>query len=294
MNQLRLGIEAPSFGPDTGPEAISAVAETAERLGFHSISISDRLLLPLTSDWQSIYGLPDFHVYDVLETLTFIAARTERIDLSTGIVNSLFQPPVILARRLATIDHLSNGRLTVGIGLGWMPEEYAVAGVPMTQRGARFEDHLAAMRACWAPDPVEYAGEFYQIPKSKIGPKPLNGTIPVLIGGLARPAVERAARIGDGFVAAIRDWETTLTEIAWYREAGGTGPVVVRVIPTWPNLPGESTSFAETLHEELDRFANAGVDEVHWGLTAAGFDITRQLELLHAIAEVAKVRQPIS
>ncbi|HEX6668995.1 MAG TPA: LLM class flavin-dependent oxidoreductase [Gemmatimonadales bacterium] len=108
---------------------------------------------------------------------------------------------------------LSAGRVVAGIGQGWLPEEFAAVGVLLTRRGAGFEEHLAAMRACWAPDPVEHHGPRYQIPRSKIGPKPFNGHLPVLIGGVARPAVERAARLGDGITLASRDWDSTLTQI---------------------------------------------------------------------------------
>src|SRR5262249_23140901 len=98
------------------------------------------------------------------------------------------------------------------------------------------EEYLAAMRACWAPDPVEHDGPRYRIPRAKIGPKPFNGRLPVFIGAVAQPAVERAARLGDGFIAALRDWDSTRTEIDWYRAAGGAGPVVLRINPTTPDV----------------------------------------------------------
>jgi alkanesulfonate monooxygenase SsuD/methylene tetrahydromethanopterin reductase-like flavin-dependent oxidoreductase (luciferase family) len=104
-------------------------------------------------------------------------------------------------------------RLVNGIGQGWMPEDFTAAGMPISRRGGGFEDHLAAMRACWGPDPVEHDGPRYRIPRSKIGPKPLNGCVPVLIGATSRPAGERAARLGDGFAAAFQDWETARNQI---------------------------------------------------------------------------------
>jgi probable F420-dependent oxidoreductase len=281
----RIGIGLPNFGPETGPEAIVTIASTVERLGFHGVSVCDRLLLPLGEGWKNTYGLPDSYIFDPVETLTFAAARTARIRLVTTIVNSLFQSPVILARRLATLDQLSGGRLDAGIGLGWMPEEYAAAGVPYRERGARFEDHLAAMRACLGSDPVEHDGPFYQIPKAKIGPKPVNGQLRMLIGGLARPAIERAARLGDGFITAVRDWETTQREIAWYREAGGTGTVMLRTAPAWDAAADDPVGKSvAAIVADLTKFAGAGVDEVHWDLTLAGIAIDRQIEVLELLA----------
>jgi alkanesulfonate monooxygenase SsuD/methylene tetrahydromethanopterin reductase-like flavin-dependent oxidoreductase (luciferase family) len=164
MSMPHVGVGLPIVGPHAGPDAILTVASAAERLGFHSVSTFERLLLPLTSDWGNIYGLPDYPAYDALETLTWVAAHTKRVRLVTGTLSSLFQSPIVLARRLATLDHLSGGRVVAGIALGWMPEELAATGVPVSGRGARFEEHLAAMRACWGPDPVEHHGASYQLP----------------------------------------------------------------------------------------------------------------------------------
>jgi len=207
------------------------------------------------------------------------------VRLATGIVNALFQPPIVLARRLATLDRLSGGRLDVGLGQGWLPEEFVAAGVPTSRRGRGFEDHLAAMRACWGPDPVEHHSEHYRIPTSTVGPKPMRGAdIPVLIGAVARPAVERAARLG-GFVTGVRDWATSATEIGWYRAAGGTGPVVVQVMSTWGSSPDEPVdAFVAWAVAEVDHAAGVGADEVRFELNLTGVAIDRQVAALDALA----------
>jgi probable F420-dependent oxidoreductase len=287
MSMPRVGVGLPTVGPYAGPDAIVTVASAAERLGFHSVSTFERLLLPLTSDWVNVYGLPDFPAYDALETLTWVAAHTQRIRLVTGTASALFQPPVVLARRLATLDHLSGGRVVAGIGLGWMPEELAVAGVPRAGRGARFEEHLAVMRACWGPDPVEHDGPCYQVPRAKIGPKPTNGRLPVLIGGVAQPAIARAARLGDGLILAFRDWDSFGTQLEWYRGAGGTGPVVLRAGPMLADsehpVPPATWS-APSMLDDLARAATAGVDEVIWDLNIVGLAPARQVAALGALA----------
>ena len=281
MNHPRVGIGLPVFGPHAGPEAVTTIATTAERLGFHAVSATERLLLPAGPDWHNEAGLPDWPVYDPIETLTWAAAHTRRIRLATGVVDSLFQPPIVLARRLATLDRLSGGRVDVGIGQGWLPEEFLAAGVPMSRRGAGFEEHLAAMRACWGPDPVSHDGPRYRLPRSKVGPKPVHGHLPVYIGGVAQPAIERAARLADGFVAALRDWDTTRTEVGWYHAAGGTGPVVLRTFPEWAT-DGDLTAIGPAAVADLERAAAAGVDELHWDL--ADVDPRRQVEVLEAVA----------
>jgi probable F420-dependent oxidoreductase len=287
MSMPRVGVGLPIVGPHAGPDAILTVASAAERLGFHSVSTSERLLLPLTSDWANVYGLPDFPSYDALEALTWVAAHTKRVRLVTGTLSSLFQPPIVLARRLATLDHLSGGRVVAGIALGWMPEELAATGVPLNGRGARFEEHLAAMRACWGPDPVEHHGANYQIARSKVGPKPANGRVPVLIGGVAQAAIARAARLGDGLILAFRDRESFDAQVGWYREAGGAGPIVLRAGPMLADqqhLVPPTTWTEPSMIDDLTRAAASGVDEVIWDLNIIGLEPERQVEALEALA----------
>ncbi|GAB3479086.1 TIGR03619 family F420-dependent LLM class oxidoreductase [Amycolatopsis cihanbeyliensis] len=281
----RVGVSLPSFGPHTSAEAIVTVAVAADRLGFHAVSATERLLLPAGPDWCNEMGLPEYDVWDIVEVLTWASAHTRRVRLATGVVNALFQPPVVLARRLATLDQLSGGRLDAGIGQGWLPEEFTAVGVPLSRRGAGFEDYLAALRACWGPDPVEHEGPRYRIPSSRVGPKPVHG-IPVRIGAVARPAVERAARLGDGFVTGVRDWESSAAQIAWYRAAGGTGPVVAQLMSEWAvEDPDEPVSaFARRAVTDLEQAAAAGVDELHWGFTMSGVPPHRQAAALEALA----------
>ena len=192
----RVGVGVPNFGPRADPEAIVTVAKAAERLGFDSVWTFERLLLPVMPDGTNPYGMPDHNgsVFDPLETLTWIAAQTRRIGLGTLVMDPLFQSPLVLAKRLATLDRLSGGRLMAGIGQGWMPEEFEAVGVPMARRGAGFEEHLATMRACWQPDPVEHLGRWYRIPRSRIGPKPVK--VRFRCSSVGRPGPPSSARPG--------------------------------------------------------------------------------------------------
>jgi alkanesulfonate monooxygenase SsuD/methylene tetrahydromethanopterin reductase-like flavin-dependent oxidoreductase (luciferase family) len=233
-------------------------------------------------------------VWEPIELLTWAAAHTERVRLTTGIVNAIFQPPIVLARRLATLDRLSGGRLDAGLGQGGggtpdtgflIPEEFAAAGVPLDRRGAGFVEHLAAMRACWGPDAVEHHGEHYDIPRSAVGPKPHAGTIPVFLGALVRPTIERAARIADGVILVAVDWEETATSVGWYRAAGGTGTVVVNTIPHHTDTKPPAGQFVADTLADLERAAAAGADEVHLTLNLPHpVAPDHQVELLAALA----------
>jgi len=294
MDVPRIGVSLPHFGPYVGPDAVVTVAQAAERFGFHAVSVSERLLMPVRPDWSNDAGLPESHVWDPVEMLTWAAAHTRRIRVSTGIVNAIFQPPIVLARRLATLDQLSGGRLDVGLGQGGggtpetsylIPEEFAAAGVPIERRGAGFVEHVAAMRACWGPDPVEFHGDHYEIPRSAVGPKPYAGTLPVFFGALVRPTIERAAQQADGVVLVSLDWDETRTKIDWYRDAGGTGTVVVNTIPTYADGKVTAPAFTDGVLADLDRAAAVGADEMYISLNL-GIPVPpdRQGELLGALA----------
>ena len=162
---MKLGVHLPLSGRGASPASISAVAVEAERIGLDSVWSWERLLRPTVPIAMGGPGGPvmdapeDFAtVYDPLETLAYVAARTSRITLGTSVLDTLFQSPVVLARRLATLDRLCEGRLVVGLGQGWMQQEFDAAGVRMTRRGSGFEEHLRAMRAVWGPDPVQLRG----------------------------------------------------------------------------------------------------------------------------------------
>ncbi|SFB55577.1 probable F420-dependent oxidoreductase, Rv2161c family [Amycolatopsis marina] len=294
MNVPRIGVSLPHVGPHAGPDAVVTVAQAVERLGFHGVSVNERLLTPVRQDWRNDAELPESYVWDPLEMLTWAAAHTERIRVSTGILNSIFQPPFVLARKLATLDQLSRGRLDVGIGQGGgtreppycVPEEFVAAGVPLSRRGAGFAEHVAAMRACWGPDPVEFHGEHYEIPRCTIGPKPWGSSIPLLFGATTRRTIERAARIGDGFVtvALPMGWDDTRRQVDWYREAGGSGTVVVNSIQPYPEGPISPDMFTEAVLSDLARAQAVGADEMHITLNLVAVPPQRQAELLEALA----------
>ncbi len=203
---MRLGFALPQIGPVAGPEALITVAQRAEALGFDSLWVLDRMLYPVNP--RTPYPatrdgvLPDLYkqVLDPLETLTFVAAHTRRVALGTSVLNIPWYPPVLLARRLTTLDVLSGGRLRVGFGMGWSLDEYEAAGAPWRERGKRADEIIAALKTIWTTDPVEFQGQYYRIPKSFIGPKPVQKPHPpIYMAAYTPPAMKRLAKEANGW-----------------------------------------------------------------------------------------------
>src|SRR5947208_3016102 len=249
---MELGISLPTSGPLATPTGIRRVAQEAERIGYAALWTYERLLRPLAPVPQPggpAQPVPEVYrlVYEPLETLSYVAALTGRIRLGTSVVDALFHPPVVLARRFATLDQLSGGRAIAGLGQGWMPQEFETANVPLRRRGAGMDEAVAAMRACWGPDPVEYQGRFYRIAPSEVNPKPVQERIPVLLGSMTPGGVQRAARIADGLnpiafsADALRGFAATFHEAA---RAAGRDPASLTVVAR-ANVPITSKPMGE-------------------------------------------------
>jgi probable F420-dependent oxidoreductase len=283
---MLLGVHLPIAGAQASPETIAQVAIEAERIGLASVWAWERLMRPTVPiamggpggpvmDAPAMFGT----VYDPIESLAYVAARTSTILLGTSVLDTLFQPPIILARRLATLDRLSGGRLVAGIGQGWMEQEFAAAGVSMKRRGAGFEEHLLAMRAVWGPDPVSFDGRFYQIPEADIGPKPVQPNGPLVLVGAASPAaIERAGRLGVGLTLVIFDWDTIRQAVEAFRTAATAAGHDPDAVPIVLQVNGNVTVEAldergpllgspEQVAADLDRAAELGIEHVFWNST---------------------------
>lgn len=204
---MRIGFAVPQFGPFADPDHTATMCAALETLGCHSLWAADRLLAPIIPPDGYVSGKPMPLRYgthlDPLLALTVAATVTERVRLGSSTLNALWQPPLLLARSLTTLDLISHGRLDVGLGLGWMREEYTAAGVPWQGRGARLEETLDVLDAVWQSDPVVHAGSLWRIPESTILPKPRQRPRPpVLLGGFTPPALERVGRRADGWLGA--------------------------------------------------------------------------------------------
>lgn len=202
-----LGFGLPVSGSWATPRTMLRVARRAEELGYASLWTFQRLLHPASGGLDPAERRADHpsyrEVHDPLLPLAYVAGHTERIALGTATVCAPFTPPALLAKAMTTLDHLCGGRLTVGLGAGWLQPEYAAAGVPFARRGARMEEYLGCLEALWTQDPVEFSGEFYTVPRSRLGPRPVQRPHPpVLLGGAAPAALRRAGRLAQGWIAS--------------------------------------------------------------------------------------------
>src|SRR5918912_172360 len=195
---MKAGILLPQVGKNATREDILYTAKEAEKEGLDSAWVFERLLWPLKPQTPYV-ATPDGsfpveyqNVLDPLEMLTFVAGNTERISLGTCLIDMLFHSPVVLARRFATLDVLSKGRVMAGLGIGWSKDEYDVSGVPYRDRGARADEFLQVLKRIWTDDIVEFKGQFYKIPASRIGPKPMQKPYqPIIIGGFCTKTLSR-------------------------------------------------------------------------------------------------------
>jgi len=203
---MNIGFALGNIGPIGTPDSVKQIAQRAEALGYDSLWTVERLLWPVNP--QTPYPvtpdgrLPDEykHVLDPLDSLTFAAAHTQKVALGTSVLDMPYYNPVVLARRLTTIDVLSNGRLRVGLGLGWSKDEMDAAGAEMKNRGAQANEFLQVLKAIWTTNPAEYHGKFYQLPKSYILPKPVQKPHPpIYLAAFAPPALRRLATMADGW-----------------------------------------------------------------------------------------------
>lgn len=227
----RLGFGLPVSDHWATPEGIRRVAQAAEARGYASLWTFQRMLSPVGAS----LGAGHHSVLDSFAALGFAAACTERIRLGTATICAPFTAPVLLAKAFASIDVLSGGRMSAGVGMGWLEAEYAAAGVPMARRGARFDEYLRCLRAIWTEDPVAFAGEFYTVPASRIAPAPVqHPSLPLLVGGTAAPALRRAGRLADGWIASSKlDLSTLAASIATVREGArevGRDPDVLAIV----------------------------------------------------------------
>jgi probable F420-dependent oxidoreductase len=202
---MRIGFALPQHGEAATREGVAAVAREVESLGFDSVWVWERLLRPLEP--KAPYPVGDGSLADAfksvlgpLETLNFVAAITERVRLGTNVINLPWWNPVLLARQLATIDLLSGGRLNVGLGVGWLPDEYDAAGVPFSERGRRADEALDVLEAVWTTDPVAFEGQYYRVPPSYMGVKPLQKPHPPIYMAAYTPAaMKRTAERANGW-----------------------------------------------------------------------------------------------
>lgn len=263
---MRFGIMFANTGHGASPDGARAVAEAAEAGGFEAIWTVEHVVVP--SGYESKYpydpsgkmagGAEDFDLPDPLIWLTWVAAHTSTIKLATGILIVPQRNPVVTAKELATLDHLSGGRMVLGVGAGWLAEEFAALNASFDDRGRRLDEYVAVMRALWQGDKTTFDGEFFHLQNCIMRPRPAQGTIPVIVGGHTKVAARRAGRLGDGFFpgnASAGEIAELVAEMRRTAEEHGRDPDAIDVIAGAGAPPGPK------LDERIERLAELGVSQ---------------------------------
>ncbi len=252
-------------GPFATAEGATALARAAEDAGFESVWTVEHVLVP--KDYESEYpyarsgrmpGSVDAPIPDPLIWLTWVAAQTTRIRLATGILILPQRNPAITAKEVATLDRLSGGRVILGVGAGWLEEEFRALDVPFEKRGLRLDDYIAAMRELWTEDEVDHDSEFVQWSKVISRPQP-EASVPIVIGGHTEVAARRAGRLGDGFFPGRGSPATLASLIGVMR---GAADAAGRDADTIEVTTGGSAAFAPDPLEALAELEALGVHRV--------------------------------
>jgi len=281
---MKLGVFLPVSGRAAVPEVLTDAAQQAERLGFDSVWAAERMVNPWDMQTRYPYNAtdtwfvpPESPFLETLTALSFLAGVTERISLGASVIVLPYRHPLFTARVATSIDTLSKGRLILGVGIGWMPEEFEALGVPFKDRAGMSEEQLQIFDLLWSQDRPHFEGRYYQFGEVAVNPRPVQQPrFPIWIGGESDAAQRRAARHGDAWFSYFV--RTTPDELSarfeqvqrWAAEAGrdagavrlcSVRPVDVTTEPV-PQVPEELRGTPEQLVEALRRFEEVGVEHM--------------------------------
>jgi probable F420-dependent oxidoreductase len=249
---MRIGIHLPHIGRKAGPEAIRRAAIQAEEVGFADAWSSEHIIIPKGAPYP-----PSALFYDPVLTLTWAAAFTKRIGLGTSVLVLPMRHPLPLAKELATLQNLSEGRLILGAGLGWMEAEFAALGVPFRERGRRMDEGIAMMRAVWSEDPVTFRARHIPavIDEMRMLPQPVK-PIPIWIGGSSEAALARAVRLADGWHGSRLSPEQAVPIVRRLREQRGEPEFTISLRYGWDGKDDGA------LRARLAAYGAAGMEHV--------------------------------
>ncbi len=312
---LKIGILLPLAGQQATRGNIIQTAKLAEQEGFDSLWVFERLLWPLNPE-TPYPATPDGSlpieyqkVFDPLETLTYVAANTNKISLGTAVIDMLFHNPVILARRFATLDVLSEGRAIAGLGIGWSKDEYQASNIPYENRGKRADDFIQALKKIWTEDVVEFKGEYYNIPASKIGPKPIQHPhIPIYLGGFSPNTYSRIVNYDAngwlGLVGGPLEYlENTIKAIKDIANKANKDPNIFNIILlTYPDIDdskNQSTNEAQRfpltgtidqIGSDIKRIKDMGVEHIifAYNFIPSGRDVDNMIDKTKQLSKFAK------
>ena len=256
---MNVGLHSVNLHSCASPDAGARFARAAEAAGFESLWVADHVVLPdppLPGRPMS----PDMRLLDAIVSLSFLAAHTSRIRLATGVIILPQRQAVVLAKQLASLDVLSNGRLIFGLGVGWCEPEMRATGAPFAERGRVADDYLAAMRALWTQPKPSHRGPHVSFEGVQAMPRPVQNPIPIVVGGRTPPAYRRAVTQGHGWYGFGLDVAETQKSVNALREAEkkvsrpvALGRLEISITPPGLGVPDEAL---------VDAYTAAGVDRL--------------------------------
>lgn len=315
---MKVGLVLPQAGQQATRENVIQMAKNAESEGFDSLWVFERLLWPINPQTPYV-ATPDGSLpieyqimLDPLETLTYVAANTNKIALGTSVIDMLFHNPVILARRFATLDILSEGRSIAGFGIGWSKDEYQASNIPFQNRGKRADEFIQVLKRIWTDDVVEFKGKYYSIPASKIGPKPIQKPhLPVYLGGFSPNTFSRIVNYDtNGWLAVVGGpleyLDNTIKTIKDIANKANKDPNKFKVILlAHLNVALDTKSQSTTTNEDqrfpftgtidqigndIKRIKQMDIDHIIFGyvFVPIGRDVNKMLDLTKQLAKFAR------
>ena len=271
---MRYGVAIPHANRFAAPDAIRAMARAVEELGFDSLWVSDHVIVPEGSSY-----IPEL-MDEPLATLAYLAGETSHVTIGVSVLIVPYRDPVFTAKFLSTVDYLSNGRLVVGVGAGWLQEEFEALSVPFEERGPRTDEYLRVFRNLWETETSSFEGKWKRYTNMRMFPKAASerrGTIPIWVGGNGDPSIRRAAELGDGWHPINLGPAEFPSFVDKYRaqcERFGRqpGPICLRHMPGGRTRPdGGNWPLTGTPDEQaadIRAYAAAGLDELMLSLPA--------------------------
>ena len=311
---MKVGIFLPQIGSNNTKENVLHVAKESEKVGFDSVWVLDRLLWPLKPQTPYVASsdgsLPVQYqnVLDPMTTLSYVAAVTNKIMLGTSIIDMFFQNPVALAKKFATLDILSNGRSIAGLGIGWSKDEYEVSGVPFKNKGNRADEYVQVLKKIWTDEIVEFKGQFYNIPPSRIDPKPIQKPHPpILFGGFTPKTFSRIVKYANGWIgiAGFGPLEQLGQMINGLREEARKSdkdPSKIEVIiGSYPSIQESASSSSsqtripmtgsiDQIGSDIEQIKAMGTNHIFFGhiFSSIGQDVGKMIEVTKQLARFAK------
>lgn len=308
---MKVGLVLPQFGEHATTENIIYIATEAEKERIDSVWVLDRLLWPIKPQTPYVASpdgsLPVEYqiVLDPLTTLTYVAAVTEQISLGTSVIDFFFQNPIVLSKRITTVDILSDGRVIAGLGIGWSKDEYEVSGIPYKDKGTRADEYLQVLKKIWTDDVVEFKGQFYNIPASKIGPKPVQKPHPpILLGGFSPKTFSRIVNYANGWIGVagfgpLEQLEQVINGLKESARKSDKDPSKISIyMLSYPNvlespsnqIRAPMTGTIEQIGSDIEQIKAMGTDHIIFGhlFSSVGRDLKKMVEVTKELARFAK------